>query len=136
MTAHGDDDGTGSYASPPCFMHEVDPADMGLAEAADPQLTWIKKGTRVPGGSATARINATSRAVANGDRAEDEIDIADWLGGTRSVKATEEVIGLGSYGKTLTVLSCPSVQDETYREEDDGDDDEDLAERWTPRFRR
>ena len=29
MTGHGDDDETGSYASPPCFMHEVDPAYLG-----------------------------------------------------------------------------------------------------------
>ncbi len=100
-----------------------------------PQLTWIKKGTAVPRGTATARLNANSQSIANGDRAEDEIDIIDWLGGTRSVKATEQVIGLGNYGKALTVLTCPSVQDETYKD-DDGDDDEDLAERWTPRFRK
>jgi hypothetical protein len=36
----------------------------------------------------------------------------------------------------LTVLTCPSVQDETYQEEEDGDDDERLNERWTPRFHR
>lgn len=40
-------------------------------------------------------------------------------------------VGLGRYGKTLTVLTCPSVQDETYQE-DDGDDEEDLVKRWTP----
>jgi len=33
----------------------------------------------------------------------------DWLGGSRSVRATEQVVGLGSYGKTLIVLTCPSV---------------------------
>lgn len=48
---------------------------------------------------------------------------------------TEPVIGLGDYGETLTVLTCPTVQDETYRD-DEGDDDEGLAERRTPRFRR
>lgn len=100
-----------------------------------PQLTWVKKGTRVPAGTATARLNANSRAIANGDRAEGEIDITDWLGGTRSVKAAEQAVGLGNYGKTLTVLTCLSVQDETYQE-NDGDDDGDLAERWTPRFRK
>ena len=30
---------------------------------------------------------------------------------------------LADYGKTLTVLTCPSVQDETYQE-DDGEDEE------------
>lgn len=100
-----------------------------------PKLTWIKKGTAVPSGTATARLNANSQSIVNGDRAEDEIDIIDWLGGTRSAKATEQVIGLGNYGKTLTVLTCPSVQDETYQD-DDGDDEESLEERWTPRFRK
>jgi hypothetical protein len=38
----------------------------------------------------------------------------DWLGGTRSARATEQVIGLGGYGKTLSVLTCPSVRDETF----------------------
>ena len=31
------DDDPAGYASPPCFMHEIDPAYMGLASAADPQ---------------------------------------------------------------------------------------------------
>jgi hypothetical protein len=59
----------------------------------------------------------------------------DWLGGTRSAIVTEEVVGLGRYGKTLTVLSSSRIG----REEDgltDDDNDEEIAERWTPRFRR
>ncbi len=31
-----DEDGSGTFASPPCFMHEVDPAYMGLAPEPDP----------------------------------------------------------------------------------------------------
>ena len=94
-----------------------------------------KKGTPLPRGTATAQLNANAHRVADGDRAEADINIIDWLGGARSAPATEQVVGLGNYGKTLTVLTCPSVQDETYREED-GDDDENLAQRWTSRFRR
>ena len=47
----------------------------------------------------------------------------------------EEVVGLGRYGKTLTILSSTRIG----REDDDIDDDEDdnqIADRWTPRFRR
>lgn len=99
-----------------------------------PQLSWIKKGTAVPHGTATARLNASARRIADGDRDESEIDIMDWLGGARSACAIEQVIGLGGYGKTLTVLTCPSVRDETF--EDEEGDDADLNERWTPRFRR
>jgi Zn-dependent peptidase ImmA (M78 family) len=100
-----------------------------------PQMSWLRKGTPVPQNTVTARLNASSTRVANGDRAEADIDIMDWLGGVRSVPATEQILGLGRYGKTLTVLTCPSVQDETYTE-DDGDDEDKLAESWTPRFRR
>jgi hypothetical protein len=100
-----------------------------------PQLTWLRKGSPVPRDTATAQLNSDPERIARADRAEAKIDIMDWLGGSRSVLGTEEVIGLGGYGKTLTVLLCPSLVDETYQE-DDGEDEEDLIDRWTPRFRR
>jgi hypothetical protein len=110
-----------------CFMSET--------MKSLPKLTWIKKGSAVPAGTATARLNGDPGRIADSDREEDEIDIRDWLGGTKSAKATEQVVGLGSYGKTLTVLTCPSVEDETYKD-DEGDDEDDLVDRWTPRFHR
>jgi Zn-dependent peptidase ImmA (M78 family) len=113
----------------------IDYCIMSETLKALPKLSWIKKGSPVPAGTATARFNSNMKRVADSDREEDEIDIRDWLGGTRSATANEQALGLGSYGKTLTVLTCPSVQDETYAN-DDGDDDESLMERWTPRFRR
>jgi hypothetical protein len=46
---------------------------------------------------------------------------------------SEEIVGLGSYGKTLTVLSSEKLGGD----DGHGDDDDDrLAESWTPRFRR
>jgi hypothetical protein len=98
-------------------------------------LNWLRKGSTVPMNTATGRLNGKPDCVARGERVEDEIDIMDWLGGVRSVKALEEVIGLGSYGKTLTVIVCPSIHDDIEAEEE-GDDEESLIERWTPRFRR
>lgn len=93
------------------------------------QLTWLKKGSPVPEGSATARLNASAERVARAERADGEINIVEWLGGIASVQASEEVVGLGSYGKTLTVLTCPSLEDETFRE-NDGEDEGELVERW------
>ena len=108
-----------------CFMSET--------IKSLPQLSWLRKGTPVPQGTVTAQLNANARRVADGERDEADIDIMDWLGGTVQFARLEQVVGLGNYGKTLTVITCPSVQDETYGE-DDGEDEEDLAARWTPRF--
>lgn len=101
-----------------------------------PGLTWLRKGSPVPKNTATARFNADRQRVAAGDHMLAEIDIQDWLGGSRSVIANEEVVGLGRYGKTLTVLSSENIRDKEDPDDDDDDDDDDVMERWTPRFRR
>jgi len=100
-----------------------------------PQLSWLKKGSAVPMGTATGRLSASAERVLRGDRAIDEIDVMDWLGGTRSAVVTEEVVGLGTYGKTLTILSSSRIG---HKEDglDDDDNDAEIVERWTPRFRR
>jgi hypothetical protein len=100
-----------------------------------PQLSWLRKGTPVPAGTLTARFNADHRRILGGDRATDEIDVMDRLGGTRSASVTEEVVGLGRYGKTLTILSSEIIGQELPDLDDESEDD-DLRERWTPRFRR
>jgi hypothetical protein len=99
------------------------------------ELTWLRKGSAVPMKTATARLNGFPDRVVRADQATEEIDIMDCLGGVRSVNALEEVVGLGSYGKTLTVLTCPSIQ-EQIDEEEDNDDEDSVIERWTPRFRK
>lgn len=100
------------------------------------QLTWLRKGSPVPSGTATARFNANPQKIAGAERDYAEIDIQDWLGGQRSVTTSEEIIGLGNYGKTLTVLSCPTLRSDDGDDEDDEESDESMTERWTPRFRR
>lgn len=100
------------------------------------QLSWPKKGSPVPANSATSLFNAKPSRIISAERDEGDVDILDWLGGVRSVQATEEIIGLGEYGKTLTILACPSLVDEAYQDEEDDDGEDELIESWTPRFRR
>ena len=100
-----------------------------------PDLSWLKKDSPVPANTETARFNADANRIQGGDRATNELDVLDWLGGKRSVLITEEVVGLGRYGKTLTVLSSSTIGQEVYAEEGDDDDDA-LVESWTPRFRK
>ena len=98
-----------------CFMSD--------AMKSLPQLAWLRKGSPVPKNTETARLNSDQTRVLAGDRAVNEIDVLDWLGGTRSAIVTEEVVGLGSYGKTLTVISSDTLvqpeQDEDEAEEHD-----------------
>lgn len=109
-----------------CFLSE--------AMKSLPDLTWPRKGWSVPLETETALLNAAPERVLLADRAEAEIDVMEWLGGRKSVPVWEEVIGLGRYGKTLTILSSSSIGQEN--DEDDDEDDESIVERWTPRFRR
>src|SRR5262249_49745008 len=74
-----------------------------------PQLTWLRKGSPVPQGTATARLNADPAGISRGARTAGDLDVLDWLGGTKSAIVNEEVVGLGRYGKTLTVLSSAAI---------------------------
>ena len=107
-----------------CFMSD--------AMKTLPELLWLRKSTKLPAGTATARLAYDPGQVRAGATVVDETDVRDWLGGTTKTAVSEESVGLGGYGKVLTVLSSGAIG----REEDDQEDDEDdLVERWTPRFR-
>jgi hypothetical protein len=99
-----------------------------------PDLTWLKRGSPVPTNTATARFSSDSSRELRGERERDEIDVLDWFGGKRSSMVTEEVVGLGRYGKTLTVLSSRKIGLDA--ESDEGNEEQDLIERWTPRFKK
>lgn len=92
-------------------------------------LDWIRKGEAVPKDTITHAFNL------NADRVRDDgrTNMRDWFFGAPRADIFEEVIGLGSYGKTLTVLSDISLPEDG---NDDGDDEESLIESWTPRFKR
>jgi hypothetical protein len=69
-----------------------------------------------------------ARNIVEGVREEDTANLRDWFGGDRSLEILEQVIGLGTYGNTLTVITC-----NTFADEDDKKDE--LEESWTPRWR-
>lgn len=110
-----------------CFMSD------GLKQAKG--LTFLRKGIGVPPGTVTAQFNASPDNIRTGQRDEGERRLSDWMGGERSYRITEEVVGLGQYGRTLTILTCKalSLRSET---DTDEDDEEALIESWTPRFRK
>ena len=93
-------------------------------------IDWLQKGTPVPPGSATADSNANTEKVAQGRQAKGQSCLQDWFNGPHRQEIIEEVIGLGSYGKTLTVLTGMESPDEIE------DDEDNLEESWAVHFRR
>lgn len=108
----------------------IDYAFMSCALEDFPNLDWIRKGTPLAADTVTFRFNANTENVRIAARDKGTSALQDWLGGPHRQTIVEEVIGLGSYGKTLTVLTGIVPPDEVE------DDDDQLEEAWTPRFRR
>lgn len=89
---------------------------------------WPRKGERLPRVSATFSLNREAGKVAAAERVDGAADGADWFGGFDDVELFEEAVGLGRYGRTLTILT-------TMDSLPDDDDERDPDEQWNPRFR-
>lgn len=94
-------------------------------------IDWIRKRQGVPLGTMTAAFNRDPGKIRGAERVEGTSTLSAWFGGTRVVELQEDVIGLGTYGKTLTVLHGVELPDE-----DDEEEERSLRDSWTPRFRR
>lgn len=105
-----------------CFMSEA------LKNVSS--IDWLRKRETVPRGAPTFVFNQDPENVRRAVRVEDGSNLQQWFGGPRSVDISEDVIGLGSYGKTLTVL-----YDIDLPEPEDEEDEAALQESWTARFR-
>ena len=92
---------------------------------------WIRKGEGLSRETATFAFNQNPENVRHSERDEDASDLRDWFGGDRSLSATEQVIGLGRYGKTLTVLSAFDIEEQI----EELEEDREQMESWTPRLR-
>lgn len=94
-------------------------------------IDWIKKRQAVPSGTPTSDFNKNPSNVDTAARVSGTSDVQDWFGGQRSIEVSEDVVGLGGYGKTLTILYDIEIPDPEEEE-----DEESLQDSWTPRFRR
>lgn len=106
-----------------CFMSEALKQLNGI--------DWIKKREGVPRNTATYVFNQIPTNVEHGIRVEGTSNLQHWFGGKRRIEISEDVVGLGRYGKTLTVL-----YDIDLPEPEDQEDEDNLIESWTPRFKR
>ena len=95
---------------------------------------FLRKGAKLPSNSTTARFNADASNVAAGRQTTGDCRLRDWFSTDRNPALDEQVVGLGSYGLTLTVLSSEALAIDT--DQDDEDEDAALEESWTPKFAR
>ena len=92
---------------------------------------YLRKGSPLAAGSITSAFNARPDDVLSGKEATGECRLRDWFDTDGNVALDEEVVGLGKYGLTLTVLSSETL----CLLDDDGENEEaNLEESWTPRF--
>ena len=94
-------------------------------------INWIRRSQALPRGTPTFEFNQSVARIQSGQRADGTSNIQQWFGGSRSIEVSEDVLGLGSYGKTLTVLYDIELPDE-----DEESDEASMVESWTPRHRR
>lgn len=107
-----------------CFMSDA------LREI--PGLNWIRKSETVPRNTATFDFNHEARLSKANSIDDATSDLQDWFGGEFDVAITEQVVGLGRYGKTLTVLTAFDLDEQL---EEIGEE-QSLVESWTPKFQR
>jgi len=94
------------------------------------RIDWMKKREGLPRNTATFTFNQIPTNTLHGVRVQDTSNLQQWFGGKRSIEISEDVVGLGRYGKTLTVLYNIDVP-----EPEEEEDEQSLIDSWTPRFK-
>lgn len=82
-------------------------------------IDWLRRGCPIARATQTHRFNRDRSNIALCHRAEAWTTLDLWFDGAPEVEMKEDVVGLGGYGKTLTVL----FTDEVIEEDDESNDD-------------
>lgn len=96
-----------------CFMSDA------LKVLGKGKFDFLRKETPLPRNSETLNFNNNPLNVQNSERVTLMVSIQDWFGGNRDIEAEEQIIGLGGYGKTLTIISVLNIVDEEENEDED-----------------
>ena len=76
-----------------------------------PNIQYIRKGERIPPDSYTFGFNRDTSKVINAEEDEGWTKLSAWIEEAPDIEMKEDIIGLGSYGRTLTVLFTDEVID-------------------------
>jgi hypothetical protein len=119
-----------------CSMgNRVQFAFMSKVLQDQPGLTWIRKGSGLPAGTTTANFNKDENNVRKAKRVISTSTLDTWFDGESTTELNEEVVGLGDYGRTLTVLWTDSLPEADELEESEESEDKYLmpSQRWRER---
>jgi Zn-dependent peptidase ImmA (M78 family) len=86
-----------------CFMSE--------SLRSVPKLQWLKKGSIVPPITHTAEYNKNQDNILHNLRTEGWTNLGEWFEGGPEIEMQEDIIGLGTYGRTLTILFTEDAVD-------------------------
>lgn len=79
----------------------------------DVRNIYLPKGSPVPKGTITGRFNQNPANVAEAREEDGNLYLSEWFDQPATdFEVSEEVIGLGSYGRTLTVLHAPEIPED------------------------
>ncbi len=92
-------------------------------------IRWLRKKDEVPPDTVTYYLNQKSESERR-KRREGAVPLRRWFDGGPHVEVQEQAIGLGGYGRSLTVLYAPDLDDQV----EANDDEEKLEASWTPTF--
>lgn len=97
----------------------------------------IAKRTSVPRQSATFAFNRNPSNIIGARKVEDSTSLRTWFEHAPDIEIQEDVVGLGHYGKTLTILFSeqPLEEDEDLESEEEGADRGMPSARWAQRDR-
>jgi len=90
-------------------------------------IEWLRKGAFLSKDTATFAFNQDKDCASRAEHTENTCNLQDWFGGSCDAEITEEVVGLGNYGKTLTVLTGFPDLEEIQEESS-------LRDSWQPKF--
>jgi len=93
-------------------------------------LDWIKKGALLSIEAPTYAFNNDSNNIMQSKSIKESVNLQSWFNGSFDIEITEEIKGLGNFGRTLTVLTIDETDLEEFL------DDEKLDDSYVPRFKR
>jgi Zn-dependent peptidase ImmA (M78 family) len=92
-----------------------------------PGLGWLRKRDALPPNVPSARFSTDREWIEACNISEEGGQLSAWFPGGRDREVEEDVVGLGSYGRLLTVLMTDAPETE---EDDDGEEQDDYIDRW------